>query len=130
LAQTESNKIVVLFVDCVVRRDEAEAELQFRRIREEQEYWQQELINLEALGNNTEAAWESFMSHLKELDRYFYFGYDISLEQKKGILNLLLEEFILYNDGKIELRFKLPVDEKQVANTIATLSIGDKSSCE
>jgi hypothetical protein len=27
-------------------------------------------------------------------------------QQKKEILNLLLEEFILYRDGKIELRFR------------------------
>jgi len=37
-------------------------------------------------------------------------------------LTKLLQEFILYRDGKIELRFKLPVNEKQVADTISNLS--------
>jgi len=41
---------------------------------------------------------------------------------KRQGLTTLLQEFVLYRDGKIELRFKLPVNEKQVADTIANLS--------
>lgn len=101
---------------------EAEIELQSRHIREEQEYWQEELAKLEVLETNTDAAWNSFWTHLQQIDRMFDWGFIIEPEQKKEILNLLLEEFIYFRDGKIELRFKLPVNENQVAETIATLS--------
>ena len=46
----------------------------------------------------------------------------LASEQKGQILNRVFQEFVLYHDGKIELRFKLPVNEKQVADTIANLS--------
>jgi len=42
--------------------------------------------------------------------------------QKKEILNLLMEKFVLYKDGKIELQFKVPVNEKQMAESICDLS--------
>lgn len=44
-------------------------------------------------------------------------------EQKKEILNKLLREFILYPEGEVELRYKLPVNEKQVAESLLTLSM-------
>jgi hypothetical protein len=71
-----------------------------------------------------EAAAEKFVVQLKQLDKLFDWGgiWFLTSEQKKQILNTLLQEFALYRDGKIELRFKLPVKEKQVADTIATLS--------
>jgi hypothetical protein len=61
---------------------------------------------------------------LKQLDKLFDYGgiWFLPSEQQKQMLNTLLQEFALYRDGKIELRFKLPVKEKQVADTIATLS--------
>ena len=46
----------------------------------------------------------------------------MSAGQKKQLLNTLLKDFILYGDGRIELRFKLSVNDKQVVDTIATLS--------
>jgi hypothetical protein len=46
------------------------------------------------------------------------------------MLNLLLEEFILYNDDKVELRFKLSVNEKQIAEKICSLAQVVKSSYE
>lgn len=91
-------------------------------IGKEQEHWQQEVTNLQALQANTDALWDSFWSQFKEIDRMFNWGFNLSPEQKKKVLNLLLQEFVLYNDGKIELRFKLPVNEKQVAEAIETLS--------
>ena len=42
----------------------------------------------------------------------------------------VLDSFVFYKDGRIELRFKLPIDGEQVANTIATLSNGVKSTYE
>ncbi len=64
------------------------------------------------------------MVQLDELSRLFDYGgtWYLKPEQEKQILTTLLQEFILYADGKIELRFKLPVNEKQVADTISTLS--------
>jgi hypothetical protein len=92
--------------------------------------WLEELTTLKALDDNLDTVWKSFWNNLQELDQHFNYGFIISKEQKKQILNLLLKEFVLYNDGKIELWFKLPVNEKQVAETVATLSKGDKSTYE
>lgn len=40
------------------------------------------------------------------------------------LLNLMLDKFILYGNGKIELRFKVPVNNRQVAEKIQELSCG------
>ncbi|MFC1865180.1 cell division protein [Chloroflexota bacterium] len=88
--------------------------------------WQEELTNLEALAENTDLVWDNFFKQLDSLEKYRLFGFDFTttLEQKKELLNVLLEEFILDNDGKIELRFKVPLNEEQVAEKICTLSRG------
>lgn len=101
---------------------EAEAEMQFKVIKEEQEYWEQEVVKLGALEVNTDTLWDSFWPQFKEIERMFNWGFNPTPEQKKEILNLLLEGFILYNNGKIELRFKLQMNERQIAETVATLS--------
>ena len=103
---------------------EAEADLQFKAIKSEQDYWQGQLVNLQALQADTEAAADRFVAQLKQLDRLFDYGgiWYLTPEQKRQVLTTLLQEFILYADGKIELRFKLPVNEKQVADTISSLS--------
>ena len=62
------------------------------------------------------------MVQLKQLDRWFDYGFNPLPEQKKQLLVTLLKEFVLCRDGKIELRFKLPVNEKQVADSVLTLS--------
>ena len=102
----------------------AEADLQFKAINSEREHWERELSSFQALHGDSEAAADKFVAQLKQLDRLFDWGsiWSLSPEQKKQVLNTLLHEFILYHDGKIELRFKLPVNEKQVADTISTLS--------
>ena len=103
---------------------EAEADLQFKAIKSEQDYWQGQLVNLQALQADSEAAADRFVAQLKQLDRLFDWGsiWYITPEQKRQVLTTLLQELILYADGKIELRFKLPVNEKQVADTISSLS--------
>ena len=103
---------------------EAEAELQFAAIKSELDYWERELSSLQTLQADSEAAAEKFVVQLKQLDKLFDWGgiWFLTSEQKKQVLNTLLKEFVLYRDGKIELRFKLPVNEKQVAETIASLS--------
>ena len=103
---------------------EAEADIQFKAIKSEQAYWKRELSNIQALHADSEAAADRFVAQLKQLDRLFDYGgiWYLNPEQKKQILTTLLQEFILYRDGKIELRFKLPVNEKQIADTISNLS--------
>jgi len=101
---------------------EAEADIQFKAINSEREYWEQELTNLESLQDNQDSAVDTFMAQLKQVDKMFNYGFYPSPEQKKDILNTLLKEFVLYRDGKIELRFKLPVNKTQVAETVLTLS--------
>lgn len=107
---------------------EAEADLQFKAINSEREHWERELSNLQALQADSEAAAERFVVQLKQLDRLFDWGgiWFLTSEQKKQVLNTLLQEFVLYRDGKIELRFKLPVNEKQVADTISSLSLNNQ----
>ncbi len=101
---------------------EVEAEVQFIAINSERKYWEQELTNLQALQDNDNTALDAFMVQLKQLDRWFDYGFNPSPEQKKQLLVTLLKEFVLCRDGKIELRFKLPVNEKQVADSVLTLS--------
>jgi hypothetical protein len=80
-------------------------------------------MNTQRLEANSDAAWAAFGSQLHELDHFRFFGFhNLSRSQKKQLLNTLLKDSILYGDVKIELRFKLPVNDKQVADTIATLS--------
>jgi len=108
---------------------EAEADLQFKAIKSEQDHWEKELSNLQALQADTEAATDKFVAQLKQLDKLFdYHGlWHLTPEQEKQVLNTLLQEFILYRDGKIELRFKLPVNERQVADTISSLSLNNQT---
>lgn len=80
-------------------------------------------MSTQHLEANSDAVWAAFMPQLHELDRFRFFGFDsLSRSQKKQLLSTSLKELTLYRDGKIELRFKLPVNERQVADTIATLS--------
>jgi hypothetical protein len=105
---------------------EADAEIQLIAINSEQEHWQQELAQAEHLQANSDVVWQAFHAQLHELDRFRFFGLDhVSADQKKELLNSLLQEFVLSKDGRIELRFRLPVDKKQVADTVLTLSRND-----
>ncbi|MFC1893817.1 recombinase family protein, partial [Chloroflexota bacterium] len=100
-----------------------EVEADLIAVRRDLEHWEAEAGNLEVLQDNDAAALDSFMAQLRRLDGMFdYTGFRPSPEQKKELLTTLLNQFVLYPDGKIELRFKLPINEKQVADTILTLS--------
>jgi hypothetical protein len=50
----------------------------------------------------------------------------LSDEQKKSVLNALVEEFTLGPAGEIEIRYKLPVTEKQLQDTVASMLSIDK----
>lgn len=104
------------------RIDEKEADLQFKAIKDDQDYWKQESSKIQSLETNSDVVWENWYKQLQEVRNSFTFWFLPSPEKKKEILNLLLQEFVLSKDGKIELRFKVPVNEKQLTQTIATLS--------
>lgn len=102
---------------------QAEADIEFTVIKKEQSDWQQELDSMLATNSDDDSVLEKFMVQLKALHKSFDFGFmRITPERQKEIINLLVEKFILYGDGKIELRFKLPVNEEQVAGKIRELS--------
>jgi len=119
----EKQRMITLVVKGYVNGVESEA--QFIVINKNREHWETELSNAEAVQNNSNIAWETFMSQLHELDKMFNYGFHLSNEQKKQFLNIFLKQFVLSKDGKIEFRFKLPVNEKQVSETVLTLSQND-----
>ena len=55
----------------------------------------------------------------------FNYGFLPTELKKKELLNLILDSFVLYSNGKVELRFKVPVDENQVSETVLTLLRND-----
>jgi hypothetical protein len=68
----------------------------------EREHWERELSSVQALHADIEAAAEEFVVQSKQLDKLFDWG-GIGLltsEQKKQILNTLLQEFVLSATAK------------------------------
>jgi len=102
--------------------NQAVADTEFIVINKDEADWQQDLDNLIVLDTKAESAIDSFIEQVKAVNMQFDYGFNPTPEQKKQILNLLLDKFILHPDGKIELRFKMPVNEKQVAESIRELS--------
>ena len=80
-------------------------------------------MNIQCLEANSDTVRAGFTSQLHEHDGFWLPGLDnLAHGQKKLLLDTLRKESILYRDGEIELRFKLLVNEKQLAHTIANLS--------
>ena len=100
---------------------DTEVKLTMSNIREREEHWQNELTNAQALQRDSGKIWNDFMESLKAVDEFYDWGgtWFLSNEQKKSILNTLVEEFILSPSGEIEIRYKLPVTEKQLQDTVA-----------
>lgn len=63
------------------------------------------------------------MERIKTVNRMYDYSMTSSLEQKKVILNILLHDFILMPDGRIELRYELLVTEKILDTVTSMLSI-------
>jgi two-component SAPR family response regulator len=99
---------------------EAEAELQFKAIMADEEQWEEELAAAEAIESNTEAVQEGILNIVGTVLTAFDFGFILTQEQKKEILNTVLDKFVLYRDGRVELRLKVPVNETQVTDSIIT----------
>jgi hypothetical protein len=79
-----------------------EADLQFKAMKSEQERWEWELSGLQALHADREAAAEKFVAQSKQLDKLFDWGgiWFLTPEQKRQILNTLLQEFVLSATAK------------------------------
>ena len=105
---------------------EAEADLQFRAIREDRERWAEELARAAASRTNMEAACTAIHELMLKVAETTYAGwdgaFDLTAERKKHILDTVVDKFVLYRDGRIELRLKVPVDEAQVVETLVTAS--------
>ncbi|MFC2068213.1 recombinase family protein [Chloroflexota bacterium] len=115
-----------------VRKDnvtEQEADIQFTKIKEEEEHWRQEVANFEVLSGDALALHERFCTQLKTFESKFdtWAWADPTPQEKREILTLLLKEFVMYNNGRIELRLKLPVSETQIDETFNTLSHNNKA---
>jgi hypothetical protein len=71
-------------------------------MKSEQERWEWELSSPEELHADREAAAEEFVVQLKQLDKLFDWGGIgfLTSEQKRQILNTLLQEFVLSATAK------------------------------
>jgi len=101
---------------------QADADVEFTLLNKEQSHWESELSGLMSLSTDADTIWERFWSQLKAINLSFDYGFDAAPEQKRELLNSMLDSFVLYGNGKIELRFKLPVNDRQVAESIRDLS--------
>jgi hypothetical protein len=95
-------------------------------IREHEEHWAQELANAQTLQIDSDAIWNNFIEKLKTVNQMYDYGMLLSNAQKKKVLNALVEEFVLEPNGQIEIRYKLPVTEKQLQETVASMLSIDK----
>ena len=96
--------------------DKEKVELKHRQLQDEKEY-HQSVID-EQLALTEDSRLDELMASLKELDNLFDWGLmDATPEQKKEIISKVLHEFVIYQD-RIELRYKVPVTSKQVAECV------------
>jgi len=101
--------------------------LQFKAIKADEEQWQKELAAAEIIRSNIEAVQNGIHDLIGKVLIAIDYWFFPSEEHKKEILNALLDKFVLYADGRVELRLKLPVNEAQVADAIIT-SLGNELS--
>ena len=101
---------------------EAELDLQFRAIKADQEQWGLELARAEAVRANINKILDSIHHQVGKVLQAIDWSWDttmgFSIGQKKDILNAVLDKFVLYKDGRIELRLRVPVNQAQVAIVI------------
>ncbi len=104
-------------------------ELQFRAVNEDEEHWQSELAKAETVRANLSAVQQGMFDQIGKVlqtkDWWWDTAFGFTAEQKKEILNALLDKFVLYRDGKIELQLKVPTNEAQVTEMIVTPSRND-----
>ena len=101
---------------------QAEADVEFTVIDREQEHWEKELTNLVTLNTDNDALWHRFWSQFKSIDKLYNWNFmTVTPKQKKELLSLVLDSFVLYKDGKIELRFKASMSETKVVESIHSI---------
>jgi site-specific DNA recombinase len=120
----EKKRLITQVQKGVLTNDEIR--INMNGIREHEEHWAQELANAQTLQIDGDAVWNDFTEKLKNVNRMYDYGMVLSDAQKKKVLNALVEEFVLEPDGQIEIRYKLPVTEKQLQETVASVLSIDK----
>lgn len=104
-------------------------ELQFKAVYEDEEQWQSELAKAETVRANLSAVQQGMFDQIGKVlqtkDWWWDTAFGFTAEQKKEILNALLDKCVLYRGGRIELRLKVPATESQVVEAIATASRND-----
>ena len=108
---------------------ERDVELQFKAVNGDEEQWQSELAKAETVRANLSAVQQGMFDQIGKVlqtkDWWWDTAFGFTDEQKKEILNALLDKCVLYRDGRIELRLKVPATESQVVEVIATASRND-----
>jgi len=111
---------------------EAEIDLQFKAINSDEGHWQEELAKAEAIRANAalirQGIVEQAIRVFETSDWWWDSTFGFTPEQKKEVLNAMLDKFILYRNGKIELRLKVPASESQLTELVAIASRNDVSS--
>jgi hypothetical protein len=101
------------------RFDREKVDLKLGQLTEQQEHWQNKIDEQLALSN---VKLDDLIDSLRQLDDLYDWGLiAITPEQKKEIIARVLHEFVLYPD-RIELRYKLPVTELQIAECVQVQS--------
>jgi len=109
----QKSKLLSEFVEG--RFDSDMIDLKLSKLKDEQEHWQS-IIDEQAL--LSDARIDDLVESLRQLDDLYDWGLMTATpEQKKEIISRVLHEFILYPD-RIELRYKLPVTELQIAECV------------
>ena len=103
--------------------DEKHIRAKMTHLKETEEHWNNELTNAKALQVDSEAIMNEFLDQLDNINRMYDWGgtWFLSDEQKKVIINALLERFTLEPTGEIEIRYKLPASEKQLQGVVASM---------
>jgi len=108
-----------------------DANLQFRAIKADEEQWQLELARADSIRANIDivqdAIWKQVGRVYATCDWWWHTTFQFSPQDKKTILNAVLDKFVLHRDGRLELRLKVPASEDQLVETIATASRNEVS---
>ena len=101
-----------------------DAKSRMTQINDQIEALEQEIANAQQVKLNTNQVWQEFWEKLKAVNEIYDYGFTLDLPRKKKIIDAMLDSFTLSQDGKIELKFKLPISETQMKDVCASL-IGD-----
>ena len=112
--QAEKQRLVTQVAKGVLMDEDIK--LTMAGINERMEHWNNELVNAQAMAQDSDALMAEFMEKLKEIDLLYDWGgvWFMTPEQKKQVFKLMLHSFTLYPDGRVDLQVKLPPTKEQV----------------